>query len=174
MRTISTRNDTEVAKKITKPFYIMDLVLTITYRWSTLGSVLWNGQTYTPNGLRVMEINDIPGGSKEGRFSLPNHDNAASALALGEDLNDKTCRIWKLYGDEPYAVDDAISVFDGVLDGSSSIKSNEVIFGFTSEGRLREMSPRIHIAPPLFNHLPARGTVLAWAGERFELRGVDG
>lgn len=172
MRTLSTTTNTEVSKTITRPILLVEISFPIAYRWATLGDVTWNGYTWTSNGVRVEDIRNLAGGGVEGRISIPNHDNAASALVLGNSIADTPCVIWHLYGDGPYAVADAVELFRGVLDGAE-IGLDRVSIGLTSTGRVNEVSPRLFIAPPICNKLPPRGTVLAWAGERYTLEGAQ-
>ena len=108
----------------------------------------------------------------EGRISLPNTDNAASAYALNEDLSINEVEILTLYGEAPFAAGDAETVFTGVLDGCL-IGPDRVYFDIATAGRKREYGPRVILMPPLCNHLPPNGLRLSWGGEIIELEGRE-
>ena len=172
MRTLSTTTNTEVAKPITVPIYLIELVLSITYRFSTRGAITWNGFTWVQSGAKVDTLRTTPGGSQEGAISLQNFDNGASSFVLVDGIGDKPCRIWALYGEGPYLVGDAVQLFEGVCD-SAELNLDRVVIRVASAGRLREQSPRLYWDQPC-NFIPAPGRVFAWGGERYTLEARDG
>lgn len=174
MRTLSSNTATETARPITRPMHLVHIVTdTVTYRWCSSNTVTFDGQTWTGNGVAVTALRNLAGGGMEGQISLPNIDGAGAAVALNNDLIDKACRIYELYGDGPYNVADAVVIFDGVCDAASDIGDERVIIDITSAARNRELSPRM-LWNLFCNHMPAPGTVIAWAGERYTLEPRDG
>ncbi|MGE0289691.1 MAG: hypothetical protein AB7I42_25625 [Bradyrhizobium sp.] len=169
MRTLTEKTQTDTSGQITRPFYLIELVMaSATYRWSSRQTVDWNSQTWTQNGVQVDELRDLAGGAQEGRISLPNHDRAASALVLAERINGRPIRIWQLYGDAPHAIDDAVALFDGYCDGAPNVAASRVSIEITSAGMENEDAPRLRWE--LFSsHIPPSGTVISWGGEHYRL-----
>ena len=169
-RTLSTATATEIAKAVTRPFYLARIEFpgVVTYYLSTGATVTWLGYTWDGGNLTVDALRTLPGGGLEGALSLTNADGSGAALALNGSLEEVLVDLWALYGDGPYATEDATQVFSGVLDGAE-IGMMRVRFGLSSESRRRATGPRIYCAPPLCNHLVAPGSVLYWSGERYGL-----
>ena len=168
MRTLTAATKTEIERDITRPIYLVELVMaTVTYRLSTGPAVSWNGSTWSQSGAQVDDLRAVSGGAQEGRISLPNHDNAASALVLSDGVAGRACRIWQLYGDGPYATNDAVLLFDGECDGAD-LTIERVSIDLTSSGRIRELSPRLYWEH-FCKHIPPAGTVISWGGEHYRL-----
>lgn len=174
MRTLSSTTSTETAKPITRPIHLVEIVTnTVTYRWSSSNDVTYNSATYTGNGVSVSALRNLAGGGQEGQITLPNIDGAAAALVLSADIADKACRIYELSGDGPYSVGDAVLLFEGVCDCASDINDERVTIDITSAARNMEQTPRI-LWNLFCHHMPAAGTVIAWAGERYTLEPRSG
>ncbi|WP_347278609.1 hypothetical protein [Plasticicumulans sp.] len=169
MRTLSGTTAAALAGPITRPLLLIELSLSPVQRWSTGGAVTWNGYAWSESGARVEDLSELPGAAVEGRISAPNADGALGALLLAQGATDLPCRIWALYGDGPYALGDAVLLFDGVTDGAEH--GLRVTIGLITAARRRLTAPRLRCAPPLCNRLPPAGTVLAWNGERYVLEG---
>lgn len=168
MRDLTAATGTEIARGITRPRYLIELVMeNVTYRWSSGSEATWNGQLWTQNGAQVDDLRAVAGGAQEGRISLPNHDNAASALVLSDGINGRACRIWQIYGDGPFATDDAVLLFEGVCDGAE-LAIERVSIDLTSAGRVNELSPRLYWDMAC-THIPPAGTVISWGGEHYRL-----
>ncbi len=169
MRDLSETTQAETEKAITSPFYLVEIVMaTVTLRLSSSGETAWNGETWAQAGVQVDDLRQVAGGEMEGSISLPNTDLAASALVLADGINDRPCRIRKLYGAGPHAPEDAVLLFDGVCDGAPSLSIQRISIEITTRGRINELSPRLRWE--LFcNHIPPAGTVIPWGGEHFRL-----
>lgn len=175
MRTLNPYLQTEVSRAATAPFYLVELVFqSTTLRLSTGRDVSWRGYDWLATGVAVTELTPLEGGM-EGRLSLPNADLGASALVLAEDIHDRPCRIWILYGDGPYGADDAVLLFDGAVDGMEIPPGSlRVELALQSRDAGTAFAPRIFCAPPLCHHAPPVGTVIDWDGERHVMeRGWD-
>lgn len=174
MRTLSTTTDTETAKAITRPIELIELVLASgTYRWSSAGDVSFNGYTWSESGAQVDHLQSLAGGAQQGIISLSNTDNAASALVLADGVADAPITLYQLYGDGPYAADDAVELFSGVCDGAPQIGLDRVQISITSAGRAREFAPRIYFEQ-FCNWIPPAGKVISWGGEHYRLERRDG
>jgi hypothetical protein len=167
--TLTSKNVEETTRDRAMPFYVVELVMsTVTYRWSTGREAVWNGQTFVESGVNVEgKLEPQAGGGKIGQISLPNADKAGSALVLGENMNFRPIRIWKLYGAGPYDVEDAVPQFDGVCDGVPDIGDTRVFINLFTNGKHNNESPPL--VYDLFTVPPPAGTVVSWQGEHFTL-----
>jgi len=130
--------------------------------------VSFDGQTWTGGNATLAELRSLPGGAMQGKLSLTNTDNSASALALEHELSESAVEISMLYGMGPWVAADAVQVFSGVIDGAR-VGSARVMLGLVSRARRGEVGPRIVCAQPLCNHLPPNGVSIAWGGDVVEL-----
>lgn len=173
MRALSGATLSEIVKPITRPINLIEIVFAaVTYRLSTGPTVTWNAQTWIASGAKVENLQSLVGGAMDGRISLPNTDNAASALVLVDGVADRVCRIYQLYGDGPYSVGDEIKLFEGVCD-NAEIDLDRVVINITTERRLSETAPRIYFEA-FCTRLPPAGTVISWGGEHYRLEARDG
>ena len=170
MRVLSSATASAVANQVTKPFFVMQLGFPSNLFYSTRGTVSWNSVTWTGVDAKLNALNTDRNGTIRGSIEVANHDNVMSALVLNHGVQNRECKIWKLYGDGPFAVEDAVQVFDGVMDGVPGI-GNYVQITIASEGLFSQYTPRILCSPPTFNHLPPRGTIIFWEGDNYELIG---
>lgn len=169
MLEMTEKAEADVTAPITVPFWLVELEMaTATYRWSSRHELDWNGHTWAQSGVQVDTLRDLAGGAQEGTISLPNHDRAASALVLAERINGRPVRIWKLYGQPPYAVGDAILKFSGVADGTPNVAAPRVSIEINGVGLDNQEAPRL-LWDLFSNHIPPAGSVISWAGEHFLL-----
>jgi hypothetical protein len=111
-----------------------------------------------------------------GSITLQDPDRTVTALVLDEGIDGKTVRVWAYYGDVPQltAVDlwSPIELFYGIV-GECSINpgGGRVNLELISSASRVQFSPRLRITRANgFNWLPARGTVIEFGGERFEIQ----
>ena len=169
MRTLSTTTSTEVAKVITQPFYVAYLGFPAPVRLSTRGAVTWNSQTWLEEDLKIQALSTSKGAILSGALRIANHTNTYSSLILNNGVANRICKIWALYGAGPYSAGDAVLLFDGVMDGADI--GVYVKIQITSQSLRTSFVPRFTCAPPVFNHMPPRGTVITWQNEQFILEG---
>lgn len=172
MRALAAQALVEIARAITRPRYLLRIDWTTTLYLSTRGTVVYDGQTWTGGTLTLERLAALPGAGLEGEISLTAADGTGAALALGGEISDVSFVLSMLYGDGPWAAGEAVVLAEGVLDGAE-ITATRVRFGLAAEGRRRAAGPRVYCSPPLMRHLPAPGSVLTWAGERYELVGAS-
>lgn len=163
MRTVTAKVQTAIESAGTRPGYLMLLGFTTPLRLSTRGSVIWDGQTWAATPFRLNGPSLSEGGGLSGAFVLQNMDNGIGATVLNEGVRGKTCQIWALYGDAPYAASDPVMIFDGVMDGVPQLDDYATIT-FRSDRSRTTFCPRIRLAPPLCNHVPPTGTVITGNG----------
>lgn len=170
---VSARTLTDAQATVARPLYLLELGFSTVEHLSTRGDVTWAGQTWTANGVSVGRITPATAdGAQRAEITLPNDTYAYSAIVLGEGIEGASLKIWKLYGEAPFADEDAVQVFDGVMDVARL--GDVVRITATSGGRDNEQVPHLLFAPPVFNHLPAPGTIFYWRGERVTLEAGNG
>jgi len=165
-RTLATGIAAALAGPITEPIYLIQLNFSVVLRYSTAGDRSWNGYSWIGNGAALESWAQESGGRIRGRVSVPNADNSISAVVLGEGARGNTCCIWVADG-TAVATDDPVQIFDGVMDACDI--GLRVGIDIVSDQYQRAFLPRVVVAPPTFNHLPARGSTITWAGETYEL-----
>lgn len=174
MRELTEYMDAEIARPITRPLNLIEILLpSVTLRWSTGRTVEWDGDTWTDAGVTLEALRALAGGAMEGMISVRNTELAASGLVLVDGVNDRPCRIWELSGPGPFDPADAVMTFEGVCDGTPDISIERVRIAITSASRVREMSPRIYFEQ-FCNHIPPAGTVISWGGEHYRLEARGG
>ncbi|MEZ0137370.1 MAG: hypothetical protein AB9Q17_02345 [Candidatus Reddybacter sp.] len=149
MRTYSPNTETEIAKTITRPLFILQLGFATVRYLSSREDVTYNAQAYDST---TIELNL---GAKRLRFF--NESLAFSSVFLTEKTAGISCKIWQLYGDAPFSTGDADLVFDGEL-GAATV-------GEWISVNLRQSAavlvPRLYAKAPTFNHIPADGLEIA-------------
>lgn len=166
---ITPYTQAETAREITIPRHLIELTVgAAVYRWSTREDVTWSGETWIGVGAQVEDLRTLVGGAMSGRISLPNHDNAMSALVLADGVAGRRVRIWQLYGMGPFTAEDAVLVFSGEADGAPDVGETRVSIEIVTEGRALQKAPRLYW-DMLFNHIPPAGTVISIGGEHFTL-----
>lgn len=163
-RTLASELSTGIAAAVTAPGYLIALGTTPALRYSTRGTLTYDGHTWV--GGAAVEGLSLAAGGTPPRLVLPNADGALSALLLGDVLADVSAEIWAIYGDAPSAAE---PVFAGVVDGADDIGLLSCTLTLADEGAGASRLPNIVIGPPIFNHLPASGSVIAWGGTTYTL-----
>lgn len=167
-RDLTAKVEAAVSQVTTSPIYLVSLGYATIIRLSTLGTINWNGQTWSDFGVEVKGIRYTRGGGQTASLRISNHDNAYSALILGEGIRDIPVSIYSLYGDAPHDVDDAEHVFQGVIDSVPSI-GDFVDMRLVSEGVRTAWTPRIALSAFLGNDMPVPGTRIRWNGDTLVL-----
>lgn len=94
-------------------------------------------------------------------LSLDNSTRAYAFFALSDTipLKDQKVRVWYAYCQEEDIPNDYLMlVFDGYIDAVSTISEKEVKFNAVAQSAISGWTPRVHLIPPLCNHLPKAGT----------------
>jgi hypothetical protein len=186
MRILSTSITTAIGASVTAPGYLVQIDATDgTLRYCTRGTVDYQGSAWIGGA-------DVESQGAEWSVGLPNHESAASALALSDDLNQARVRIWywvegggnvaALVDDASHALlidgthgliiesdADAVLLFDGSVNAASEIGLARVRFSLSAGGLGSRYQPSDVIAPPTFNHLIQPGTRVVWGENTYHL-----
>jgi hypothetical protein len=152
MRPLSPGTTTGTAQTVTRPFFIVEIDLATTLRYSSRETVTYNSATWTKTPLQV----DVSGGS----VTLFNTDGGLTST-FSSGASGAAIYVWMLYGDGTFADDSAELVLSGEV-GAIAISSSIVLRVRPVAQRL---TPRLYVTPPVFNWLPPAG---------FEIRTANG
>lgn len=172
-RAITVPQQGEVVKRVTRPLFFVELGFSTTLRLSS-GSAnsTWNSQTWAVSGLRVPDVRPIGQGGASARIQLPDFDGGYFTVIRSEGVDDKTAKIWLVYGDpgDTFAANDPVQVFDGSMDEVEDLAEIVTLSCKTASTRT-QTTPRHYVDTPVFNHLPADGEKInfygvEWTAER--------
>ena len=165
-RNLSTRTETEIAKKVgSKPFWLVYIGFGTPLRYSSGATVTWNSLTWTAQDLVVTVAPD----KNTGTLRIQNTDYVFGGLVLTNGIADVPITIYQLYGDAPYAVADAEVLFGGV--GSPARPGLRwVVVGLELAPTAGMFSPRVRCTREIgFHHLPPDGMTVSLNGENYTL-----
>lgn len=168
MRTLPSELDTRVHSDATQPGYLVQIDLPTVLRLSSREEIQWDGHTWEQGRVQVRSIDDAPGAALSATLALDNGDLSLTDLFTLNDPRDALVKIWAIDGEYSLSDGQALLLFQGELDEPSGI-DDVIAFNATSEGRVRQFSPRHRLLPPLCNHMTAPGTIIDWGGERIAL-----
>lgn len=93
MKTLSSALLAALGGAVQQPALLVEAQFASTYRWSSAGTVSWNGQTWTARDVRIDGLS-VQALQVRGTLVLGNADDVAGSLVLGEGVHDKVFRIW--------------------------------------------------------------------------------
>lgn len=162
MRALSAHLAQASAAPTTEPWY---LVAIGTVRLTDGPSTQWQGTTWQRvAGLEVFGLISTPTGFGAARLRVPSHNGLGTGLLLAAGGDDSPVAIYQVYGPGPHGADDAVLIAAGVLDGGVAEGEWAEFAVVPADADAREL-PRLIVAPPVFNSLPAPGTRIEWAGD---------
>lgn len=175
-RTISPAFTASIAAPVTVPGYLIEIAFATPFRLCTRATITWAGLTWSRWGAELRSL--VTDGSQSaisGSIILENTDNTLSTLILAEGVADRKISIWEIYGETP-GIFDVLFLIQGVGDGSGiDINDGKVEISIMQSGGATLYTPRRYVTREEgFQAIPARGTIIAWAGERYVLEGERG
>lgn len=148
---------------VTAPGYLIKITSTHreVLRYSTRGTLTHDSLTWFGGGKLSRQS------PTDWNLLLPNSDNAASALALSNEIDQATVSVWSYLGHA--APPQAILLFEGYVNQVIRITTAAVEFSLAAVTLGRSWLPDIILAPPLLTHIPPPGTAIAWGGKIYYL-----
>lgn len=147
---------------ITAPGYLVEITAgEMVLRYSSRGTLDFGGVTWTGGGMVTRQS------PTDWTLSLPNYDNLASALVLGDLLEQATIVIWHYL--DHLASPQAIQIFSGFINQCLRITTTRVEISLAAVSPGRSWLPDGILAPPLLNYLPPAGTAITWGGTTYYL-----
>lgn len=160
MLSVTPRNTTELAKKITQPVFLVYLGFPTPVRLSTRGTVTWIAQTW------VESLVDI-GGIEYGDFGLNiatirvSPDYRDSILA--NQISNLEMAVYVLFGEAPFANDDGINIIQG-FGAEADLRRDYIDITIVSQNTQASVTPWVHYdhenIQPAGTQVPLRGTTI--------------
>ena len=149
--------------QVTAPGYLV--ALTGTYgdvlRFSTRGTLTHGGYSWGGGGRVVRQS------PTDWTLILPNTDNAASAIVLGDDIDQATVDLWSYVANA--SPPQAVLLFSGYVNQVIRVTTQQIELGLVTVTLGRSWLPDVILAPPLLRHLPLPGTAISWKGTTYFL-----
>jgi hypothetical protein len=150
-RPTSGATDTELAKTLTRPLFLVELGFAPTIRLSSREEVTWDARLWVAASMKV-NVNE-----RGGSIEIFNEELLLGNVVLLQGTAGRFARVYQLHGDGPtWATDDAVQHLDGEM-GDAEITTRVRI---TLKARPPQKTPRLLFAPPVFNFLPPDGLVI--------------
>lgn len=130
-----------------RPYFLATMGFDTDVLYSTIGSLVWVGDTYLSAGMEITGLPNNP------TVTIFNENTTIGQLVLAQGTTGRTIKIYQ--GDQ----DDVghptpVLVFDGEM-GKATITDRVVI---ACKRRKPSRTPRHFVVPPVFNHIPPSGT----------------
>jgi hypothetical protein len=157
MRTLSSSMATAVAAPVTRPGVLVSIAFSTTQRYSSAGTISWNGFTWTTANVKLENL-AVDALQLSGTLVIGNHDDAIGALILAQGIQDKAIT---LYGIDATATATADVVWLATAVGAScELNEFEARIGLRHRSEF-VASPRTYVnAAAGFNQLLPAGTTL--------------
>ena len=158
----------------TQPFNIVKIEFAggTQYLSETL-AVNFEGNDYLEGAIEVRPFRWGPDGTQSGSIALLNENNVASALVLGNVIQDVPITIYEVYKTGPSSNSDPTIVVTGVLSGSSIAPKEALVGVLTSKGGTEYVPSAFYTIEEGYNWLPPVGTIVQWNGEKYVLQGIE-
>lgn len=169
-RTLGGTLGTTVAATATKPGYLIEIVLSTTYRYSTRGLINWDIYSFSPGDVRVSGMAVDASQPTSSASLLIAAAMSWASIARSETIPGAEVRVWQFYGDTDPDVDEVVLLFDGVGDSVSINDAGSVTITLTQAGGATLYLPRTYMTPAAgFNHLPKDGQLVTFNSETVRL-----
>lgn len=187
MKTISDNITEVMGRTKNRPGYLVEVAFvgagsmgsTIYARYSTIGTLMWNGYSWAKGRIKVTGISQDTNANNSGQIIFgadPLYPDVFVSYALDASygFTDRPIKVWAFYYDNvdtlsDLAIDDAVLVFDGVGD-SVSISAMDVSVTLSSANTKLLYAPRHRISKVFgFNFIQPKGLRIPWGAETFVL-----
>jgi hypothetical protein len=163
MRGLSSALSTALGAAVQQPALLVEVAYASTVRWSSFGTIGWNGSTWDKEDVRVDGLS-VRALDLAGTLIVGNADGAAGAQALAEGLTDRSIRLWG-YDAAATSLGDVVWLADAIA-GAVEITPLEL--------RVTLRHPCASLVAPRTYVNPAAGfATLMPAGAVLRINGVD-
>ncbi|MBK8872361.1 MAG: hypothetical protein IPN19_15345 [Elusimicrobia bacterium] len=161
-RTLDSAALAAIAAPVTSPGYLVAFTSgAAILRYSSRGEVTHDGATWL-GGARIQRQSPT-----DWTLFMPNTDNAASAIVLGDALEQATVSVWAYLANAVPA--QSVLLFTGYVNQVIRVTTKSVEMSLASVSLGRSRLPDIILAPPLLNYMPPPGTAITWGGKLYYL-----
>lgn len=166
MRTLSGALSAALGAAVQRPALLVQIAFASVQRWSSLGTVAWNGFTWTARDMALSAL-QVQALQVQGTLLLGNADGVAGGLVLGEGVQDRAVSIWG-YDAAATALADVVWLADAVGAGAQ-VDATEVRIELRHRAEF-QASPRTYVSAAAgFHQLLPAGTVLRINGQAMRL-----
>lgn len=164
IRALTSQLVLEIEKYITAPGWLIEIETSPSYlRYSTRGTIDYGGYTWS-GGATLSGVSEL-GISGQVQMTLPNIDNAATAIALSNTLRDVNVNIYALY-DVDNTSPQATQLATMKIDGVEAIDKMRATLSLRMTADVATHLPDVVIGPPLCNYIPQDGSSITWGASK--------
>lgn len=166
MRSLSVALSSALGAPVQQPALLVELGYTSPARFSSFGTIVWNGVTWTREDVAVEDL-VVRALQVQGTLVIGNNDGAAGTQALAAGLVDRSIRLWA-YDAAATAAADVVWLADAAA-GVTEISPRQLRIQLRHPCEL-VTAPRTFVGPAAgFNTLLPAGTVLRINGQDVRL-----
>lgn len=162
-RSLNPELDAHLDNKALTAIWLVELALPgipATYRYcSHVDVTSFSGYSWTQGAMTVSGPSVRAGAGMQASVTLIQNSSVVSSFLSGSWEN-ATAKLYLTYYEGTTLPTPQLLLSGDVIDANLSGKN--VTFTITAAGRRTNITPWIRIAPPVFNRLTSRGTVLTW------------
>lgn len=173
-RTVSSQVDTEIAKVVTAPGYLVEILFPepiAPLRVSSRGDVQFtDGRFFISANFQVNGLGtDISTSLLSGSIDFQDSDYAISTMVLLYGVGDREVNVWQFYGDATLGASDA--VFLGPMRGADSafdFSGRKVSISLLMNNLATLYAPRTYLTKENgFNQLCPAGLIIQWGSQKY-------
>ena len=144
-RILPAEMEADVLLRDTVPGWLVEIDLASPLRFSTVGEVVWDSNTWFAEGISVQFIQaNVPA------IAFPNFDNLGSSIMLNNDLRDVRVSVFE------YRAGAAYEYFRGYMSPAGTHYAYTLFTADTTRAD-RQVAPRRRMVWPVFTHMPVPG-----------------
>ncbi|MFN2199977.1 MAG: hypothetical protein ACK2UO_02165 [Caldilineaceae bacterium] len=140
---------------VTAPQYLIEMGFEQPLYLTSGPDLTWDGHDWKAAPIGVSGIDLDVTAQQNVSLEIANHDRVFGALVMSENAHGQPVKIWLTYREPLF---EPMLLADGQMDGA--VIGEFVRINVISRSTAYGTTPRIVCAPPLFNHLPAPGSII--------------
>ena len=136
---------------------------------STVNEVEYNGNTYSPGFVSVLEIDTREDGRQDAKIRIFNKGNIAVGLLLNNVVAGTFVDIYLtyLYSDRNTP---PVKMVSGIINSSNLLPNNDLDLNISSASDGVMLPNTFHTRQEGFSYLPVDGRIILWNDEVYEFR----
>lgn len=171
VRVLPASDKVEIEIDFTRPVYLVKMLFsTGTVHMSSGQQITFEGNIYIAGQVSVGTIRANASGQQSGDIVLSNENNSATALILGNSVNDVLIEIYQTYIISAGGNTHPQMYLKGSMDGARVGPSSSRVRVLSTASETGFVPSRYYTAAEGFNWLPIDGEIIIWNGEVFVLQ----
>jgi phage-related protein len=173
MRTLTAAVLAEINARVNRSCWLLELYFSTVLRlcnWPV--ALTYDGNDYSPFDLQVHSYAISTNGQVSASLELGNVDNVIGFYVLTEGLSNINVNLYQAYidTDDEVIADPELLAAGRTNGGSLNAKSVQINIRENQNVRLNVLPHRFMTPDTGFHHLPPKGQIIEWGGERYELK----